>query len=159
MAGSAPHHQHAVPFETERFTMNVHAGWTDATVYVLEGPDEGEEITPSITINVDPEAGDIALIDYADRQLTAQQDTLRGCRLLMKQFTALENGRTAYRAIVCWTPTDERRLFRDQFFVVDAPVAYTLTAILTKKMRRTIGPRIERALRSFEPGRPLRLRT
>jgi hypothetical protein len=149
----------STPFETERFTMQVHPGWADETVYVLEGPGEDEEIAPSITINIDAEAGDIALIDYADRQLTMQQETLQACRLLMKQFTALDTGETAYRAVLSWTPTDERRLFREQWFVVDAPVAYTLTATLTKRMRRTIGPRVRAALRSFVPGRPLSLRT
>ena len=140
----------AASYEAERFTMDLYEGWTDKTVYVIEGPRE-HDMQHNITVNVDPDAGAVALIDYADVQIEAQQNTLRGCRLLMKGFTRLDSDQAAYRAIFVWYPTDEVRIYQDQLFVVHEGVGYKLTANFTKKTRKTLGPRIERAMRSFEP--------
>ena len=122
----------------------------DKTVFVLEGPHE-HELQHTLTINVDRTADAIALIDYADMQIETQQETLRGCRLLKKGLTRLDNEMPAYRAIFVWYPTDERRIYQDQLFVLHDGIGYKLTAHFTKKTRKTIGPRIERAMRSFEP--------
>ena len=137
--------------------MELQEGWQNETVYVLEGPVE-DDLQHTLQINVDPDAGDIAVIDYADVQIEAQKNTLRGCRLLVKRFTHLDNDMRAYRAIFVWYPTEERRVYQDQFFVVHEEIGYRLSANFTKKTRKTLGPKVERALRSFEPHPPLRNR-
>lgn len=144
-------------FLADDFTIGLQNGWQSKTVYVLEGPLE-HHFRHTITINVDPEAGNIALIDYADMQIEVQLNALKGCRLLMKGYTRLDSDVPAYRAIFVWYPTDDRRIYQDQFVTLHKKVGYTLTAHFTKKTRKTIGPRIERAMRSFEPNKPLQLR-
>lgn len=141
---------HGSTFRADAFTMDLREGWQSKTVYVLEGPRE-HDLQHNITINVDPDAGDIALIDYADMQIQMQLETLKGCRLLMKRYTRLDNEMPAYRTILVWYPTDERRIYQDQLFVLHEEVGYKLTAHFTKKTRKTLGPRVERAMRSFEP--------
>ena len=135
--------------------MDLQEGWQNETVYVLEGPVE-DDLQHTLQISVDPDAGDIAVIDYADVQIEAQKNTLRGCRLLMKRYTYLDGERRAYRAIFVWYPTEDRRIYQDQFFVVHEEIGYRLSANFTKKTRKTLGPKVERALRGFEPHAPLR---
>lgn len=138
------------PYRADAFALDLRPGWEDRTVYVLEGPFE-HEFQHSLTINVDRQAGDVMLLDYADMQIENQLETLHGCRLLKQGHTQLDNGLTAYRAVFVWYPTEERRLYQDQLFVVHRGVGYRLTASFTKKTRKTLGPRVERAMHSFEP--------
>lgn len=142
-------------FHADGFALRLQDGWDNETVYVLEGPVE-DDLQHTIQVNVDPDAGDVAVIDYADMQIEGQKNTLKGCRLLMKRFTQLDNEMRAYRAIFVWYPTEDRRLYQDQFYVVHGGVGYRLTASFTKKTRKTLGPRVERAFRSFDPHPPLR---
>lgn len=144
-------------FHADDFALRLQDGWQNETVYVLEGPVE-DDLQHTIQINVDPNAGGIAVIDYADMQIEGQKSTLRGCRLLMKRFTQLDNEMRAYRAIFDWYPTEERRVYQDHFYVVYDDIGYRLTANFTKKTRKTLGPKVERAFRSFDPHLPLRSR-
>lgn len=144
-------------FHADDFAMRLQDGWQNETVYVLEGPVE-DELQHTIQVNVDPDAGDIAVIDYADMQIKGQKESLRGCRLLVKRYTHLDNDMRAYRAIFVWYPTEDRRVYQDQFYVVHEGGGYRLTANFTKKTRKTLGPKVERALRNFEPHAPLQNR-
>lgn len=148
----------AASFCADTFTLNLWDDWENETVYVLEGPVE-DDLQHNITINVDTRAGGVALIDYADMQVQVQQETLKGCRLLMKGFTRLDNEMPAYRAIFVWYPTEGVRIYQDQVFVLHEEVGYKLTANFTKKTRKTIGPRVERIMLSFEPNLPYSLRS
>ena len=157
MINPAPSSFHAAPgpglartYRADGFTLDVHPDWTDKTVFVLEGPNE-HGLQHNLTINVDRKADAIGLIDYADVHIENQLETLRGCRLLKKGLTRLDNEMPAYRAIFVWYPTDERRIYQDQLFVLHDGVGYKLIAHFTKKTRKTIGPSVERAMRSFEP--------
>lgn len=142
-------------FHADGFVLTLQDGWDNETVYVLEGPLE-DDLQHTLQVNVDVDAGDIPVIDYADMQIEAQKNTLKGCRLLMKRFTRLENEMRAYRAIFVWYPAEERRVYQDQFFVVHSGIGYRLSANFTKKTRKTLGPKVERAIRSFDPHPPLR---
>jgi hypothetical protein len=144
-------------FHADAFLLDLREGWKNETVYVLQGP-EADELQHLIQINVDPDAGPIAVIDYADMQIDLQLNTLRGYQLLNKCFTTLDAGHRAYRALSVWYPTEDRRLYQDQFFVVHDEAGYRLSTCYTKKTRKTLGPQIERAMRSFEPHFPFRLR-
>jgi hypothetical protein len=137
-------------FHADTFTLGLRDGWEDESVYVLEGPRE-HDLQHNITVNVDPDAPDVPLLDYADLQIQMQQETLKGCRLLMKRHTQLDDGVPAYRAIFVWSPTEDRRLYQDLLIVLHEEVGYRLTASFTKKTRKTLGPSVERAMRTFEP--------
>lgn len=141
----------ARPYRADAFTLDLRPGWRDRTVFVLEGP-HAHEFQHVLTVNVDTEVDDdMALLDYADLQVANQLDTLRGCRLLKKGYTKLDNGLTAYRAVFVWYPAEDRRIYRDQLFVLHRGTAYTMAASFTKKTRKTLGPRVTRAMHSFEP--------
>jgi len=155
--GPTPRADSGSLFYADDFALRLQDGWQNETVYVLEGPME-DDLQHTIQIDVDPDAGNIAVIDYADMQIKGQKNTVKGCRLLMKRFTKLDNEMRAYRAILVWYPTEERRVYQDQFFVVHDGVGYRLTANFTKKTRKTLGPKVERAFRSFDPHLPLRNR-
>ncbi len=126
-------------------------------MYVLEGP-KTDGLQHTIQINVDPNVGDAMVIHYANTRIEEQKESLNGGRLVKKEWTRLENDQRAYQALLIWTPTDERRLYRDQLFVLHDGVGYRLSASFTKKTFKTLRPRVRRALHHFEPHAPLRRR-
>ncbi len=139
------------------FTMALREDWGNETVYVLAGP-ETDDLQHTLQINVDPHIGDLSAVHYADAKLDGQTETLQACEVLTKGWMELDSGRRAYRALLVWSPTEDRRLYRDQLYVVHEETGYQLSASFTKKTLKTIGPTVDRALRRFEPHAPLRMR-
>ena len=76
---------------------------------------------------------------------------LQGFRVLKRGAVTLSNGREAYEAIFRWEPTEVRRLYQRQIYVLAGKTAYTLTSTFSKKTRKTRGPEVDRVLMSFEP--------
>ncbi len=138
-------------YQADAFTLDMREGWYDRTAFVIEGPHE-HDLQHTLTINVDDTVGAIPLIEYATVQLQTQVDTLRGCRLLREGHTRLQDETVAYQATFMWYPTDERRLYQEQLMAVHEGMGYKLTATFTKKTRKTLGPAVMRAMRSFQPG-------
>jgi len=137
-------------YRADRFTISLPDGWTDKTVFTLTGP-ATDDIQHNITIAQSTDVVTENLEEFADQQIQSLESELKGCRLLLQKPTQLENGMPAYRAIFVWWPTEELRLYQEQLYVLHEGKAYTLTASFTKKTRKTLGPQIERAMRSFSP--------
>lgn len=141
----------------DSFTMALQEGWTNETTYVLEGP-HTDGLQHTIQVDVDPNTGDAIVVHYANTRIEEQKESLNGCRFIKKEWTRLENGRRAYQALLSWTPTEGRRMYRDQLFVVHNGTGYRLAASFTKKTFKTLRPRVHRALHHFEPHAPLQRR-
>ena len=105
----------------------------------------------NVTISVGHHVEVDSLIDFADWQVKSVEETLKGCRLLLKDQVQLDCGVPAYRAIFVWYPTDDVRLYQEQLYVLHGGRGYTLTASFTKKTRKTLGPRVQRVMLSFTP--------
>lgn len=146
------------PYRADAFAMNLYEEWQDKTVFVLGGP-AIDEVQHNITVTVGHDVEVDKLIDFADWQVKSLEETLKGCRLLLKDQVLLDCGLRAYRAIFVWWPTEERRLYQEQLYVLHEARGYVLTTSFTKKTRKTLGPKVERMMLSFvpsgfEPARP-----
>lgn len=130
--------------------MGLEEGWRDQTLYIIAGP-ATDGVQHNITVNVDPNAGTMALVDYVDMHTHALEVQLRSCRTLLKRADQLDSGQPAYRVIFVWNPSDALRLYQYQWYVMHEGTAYILTASFTKKTRKQIGPEVERMIRSFSP--------
>lgn len=139
-------------YQGNRFTIDQPEGWQDKTIYTLVGPVEGG-IQHNIIINVEYDVKIDSLLDYADLQIASLEQQLKGCRILKREAISLNNGIPAYRAIFRWFPTDQLRLYQEQIYVLAGGSAYKLTTTFTKKTRKTLGPKVERSMMSFQPGR------
>lgn len=144
-------------FYADRFELRLGKEWQSDTVYVLEGPTvDGFQHT--LQVSVDPNAGDIAVVDYADLQIDLQIDGLSEGELLEKWITKLDNEMPAYRALFTWTAAEARRLYQDQLYFVHKHVGYKLSFSSTPKSRDLLGPQMERVMQTIEPRPPLRNR-
>ena len=128
-------------------------GWQDKTIYTLTGPVE-DGIQHSVLITLEQDVAFDSVREYAEWQISALEQELKGCRLLKKGTISLANGLPAYKAIFSWYPTETLRVFQEQIFVLADKTAYKLTATFTKKTRKTLGPQVERMMLSFNPRKP-----
>jgi hypothetical protein len=108
-------------------------------------------IQHNIIITIDHEIQFDSVEAYAEWQISALEDELKGCRLLKKGKLQLINELPAYEAVFRWYPTDELRIYQQQIFVLVNSIGYKLTASFTKKTRKTLGPQVERMMLSFNP--------
>lgn len=137
-------------YKANSFTLSLPDDWTDKTVFTLTGlVTDGIQHNITITHSDDLPVDD--LLDFAEWQIRSLEDSLKGCRLLLKEAAKLDSGQAAYRAIFVWWPTEDLRLYQEQVYVLHEQTGYTLTASFTKKTRKTLGPQIERAMLSFSP--------
>ena len=144
------------PYLADAFTLALPAeGWKDLTVFLLTGPIE-DGLQHQVTVTVDPGVPPVSLDEYAAGRRAQLEDTLQGCRILLDDRVALDSGLPAARLVYRWWPSEARRVYQEQLHLL-APAAdgtqtgYTLTATFTKKTRRTLGPAVERLMRSFSP--------
>lgn len=132
------------------FTLRLYDDWRDKTVYSITGP-VTDGIQHNITVSVEPDVATDNLKEYAEWNLEALEGSLKSCRILKQEETALKNGTPAYRAIYKWYPTEDKRIFQEMILVLVDKTGYKLTATFTKKTRKTLGPQVERMMLSFEP--------
>jgi hypothetical protein len=140
-------------FRGPDFTLDLDEAWTNETVYRLHGPTvDGYEHTLQVAVN--PEVGDISVVDYAtlliDRQLRGMEDG----RLLETTRTKIESDLVASRVLLeggeqpSWT-------YQEDWYIVHRNVGYRLSARFTDNSRQILGPQVEQIFRSFEPRSPL----
>ena len=137
-------------YRANTFSINLPDDWTDKTVFTLTGP-VTEGIQHNITVTSQADLPVDNLLDFAEMQIQSLADTLKGCRLLLKEPILMEDSREAYRSIFVWWPTEEVRIYQEQVYVLHEQTGFTITASFSKKTRKTLGPEIERAMRSFSP--------
>lgn len=137
-------------FRGNSFTLSFPDGWQDKTIYTLTGPVE-DGIQHSVLITLEQNVAFDSVREYAEWQIGALEQELKGCRLLKKGNISLANGLPAYQAIFSWYPTETLRVYQEQIFVLADATAYKLTATFTKKTRKTLGQQVERMMLSFTP--------
>lgn len=142
-------HQGIQIYEGHGFAMRYPGDWQSQTVYTFRGP-EVEGMAHTMTINCMPYQN-MALEDFAGIQVRAKERDLQGFRLLLNKEIAMRDGTPAYKAVFCWWPSEDLRVYQHQVFVQHGDTGYVLTANFTRKTRKTIGPAIERMMLSFTP--------
>lgn len=137
-------------YQGNSFSINLPVDWQDKTIFTLTGP-VTDGIQHNTIINIDYDVKFETVLEFAELQLKGMENELKGCRLLKQGTTQLANGLSAYQAIFCWYPTNELRVYQHQLFVLHDKKGFKLTAIFTKKTRKTLGPQVWRMMLSFEP--------
>jgi hypothetical protein len=144
------------PYRADAFTLALPAdGWRDQTVFQLSGP-IADGLQHQITVTVDPGVPPVSITEYAAGRRAQLEDTLQGCHVLLDDEVTLDSGLPAARLVYRWWPSETRRLYQEQLHLLvpagaDTQTGYTLTATFTRKTRRTLGPAVERVMRSFTP--------
>jgi len=136
-------------FRGNLFTINMPQGWQDKTIYTIAGPVE-DEVQHNIVINVDHDVEIDSVDTLAKLQIETLEAQLQGCRILKRGAVTLNNGQEAYEVIFRWEPTNLKRLYQRQIYVLAGTTSYTLTTTFTKKTRKTRGPEVDRIMMSFE---------
>ncbi len=136
------------------FRLGLADGWQDTTLHIISGPLD-DDLQHGVLVDREPDVDVDSVPDYADRQVQALEQSLNSCRVLLSEPMTLDSGLPAHRAVFVWWPTPERRVYQEQVYVLHEGSAYKLTASFTKKTRKTLGPQVERMMRSFCPGSPL----
>jgi hypothetical protein len=141
----------------DAFTVSLHDAWDSDPVYRLEGPVE-DGLQHVILITVDPEVGDIAMVDYAERRIEQQIAALKHGRRLAHSHTKLDNDLPASRVVFSMTSGNDRSLYQEDWYLVHREVGYRLSARFTEQSLPVVGPTVKRLFRSFEPHLPLHCR-
>ncbi len=141
----------------DAFTVSLDDAWNSNTVYCLRGPVE-DEFQHIIRINVDPEVGDIAMVDYAGRRVEQQTEALENGQVSARSRTKLDNDLPASRVVFSLTSGADRPLLQEDWYLVYHEVGYRLSARFTEQSLPVVGPKVEHIFRSFEPHPPLRHR-
>ena len=126
------------------------AAWTDESVYTITGPII-DGVNHNITIITDDEVEADSVYDFAAKEIATLEPLLDDCRVLMHDPVELDSGEPAYRAIFCWYPKEDLKLYQEQIYVLHDGCGYTLTASFTARTRKTLGPEVEQMMRSFTP--------
>lgn len=146
---SEPQGDTALLFRGNEFTIDMPEGWQDMTVYTLAGPEE-DEVQHNIVINIAYDIEVDSITTLAKLQIETLEAQLQGCRMLKRGEITLNNGQEAYEVIFRWEPTNLKRLYQRQIYVLAGTTSYTLTTTFTKKTRKTRGPEVDRIMMSFE---------
>ena len=125
-------------------------GWQDSSVYTITGPTI-DDVTHNITVNIDDEVEADSVYDFAAQEIALLEPQLEGFRLLVDDPIELDCGEPAYRAIFCWYPEDDLKLYQEQIYVLPDERGYTLTASFTRNTRKQLGAAVERMMLSFTP--------
>lgn len=145
--------QHGDPIAVYRgggFTIKMPSNWKDRTIYTISGPVE-DEVQHNVVINVGQDVDFDSAAELADAHIESLKMQLHGFHILKRKEITLDNGQEAYEAVYRWEPTDVKRLYQKQIYVLSGKTAYTLTSTFSKKTRKTRGPEVNRILMSFEP--------
>lgn len=138
----------------DTFTITLQDDWDSNTVYRLEGPME-DGLQHVLQINVHPDVGGLAVVDYAAREIERQVDILKQGQLLARSRTALDNGQPASRVVFSMVSGSDRPLYQEDWYLVEGEAGYRLSARFTEKSLPLVAPTVERICRSFAPHRPL----
>jgi hypothetical protein len=125
-------------------------GWRDGSVYTLTGPTI-DGVTHNIAVNMDDEVEADSVYDFAAQEIALLEPQLEDFRLLVDDPIELNCGEPAYRAIFCWYPEDDLKLYQEQIYVLPDERGYTLTASFTRNTRKQLGAEVERMMLSFTP--------
>jgi hypothetical protein len=101
--------------------------------------------------NLDDEVEADSVYDFAAQEIALLEPQLEGFRLLVDDPIELDCGEPAYRAIFCWYPEDDLKLYQEQIYVLPDERGYTLTASFTRNTRKQLGAAVERMMLSFTP--------
>lgn len=142
-----------VPYRAHRFAMQLYEEWQDKTLFVLTGP-VSDGLQHNVVVMAEPDVEVRSIDEFAELQVQTLESSLKGCRILLREPTTLASGRDAVRVIYSWWPAEDVRFYQEQIYVLHDSTAYKLTATFTKKTRKTLGPQVERIMRSFEPMPP-----
>jgi len=137
-------------YQASDFTLALLEEWKDQSVYLLEGPEE-DGLQHFVTIQVDPLAQETTLVDYVDWMVRAQEEHVPGCRLCLKKGVHLGNGLPACRVVFVWHPAEGIQRYQEQVIVLFERQAYRLSAMFTRKTRRTLGPIVWQVMMGFQP--------
>jgi hypothetical protein len=137
-------------YRANDFTIVIPQAWQDKTIHMIMGPVE-DGVQHNILITREDDLTFESASEYADWQIAMYEDQLKQFRLLKREDISLNNGIPACRAIFCWCPSEEVRLYQEQLFVLMGETGYNLTTSFTKRTRKTLGPQVERAMLSFQP--------
>lgn len=133
-----------------RFALDLPSDWKDQTVYRFEGPDQGG-VKHHINVVVDPDVAANGIEQYAELQWQTLQTELRSFTLLKRGVFALNCGAPAYELVCRWLPLPDREIFQHVVLVLSGESGYILTASFSESTWTTLGPQVERMLRSFSP--------
>lgn len=133
-----------------RFALTLSPGWQDQSVYRFEGPDEGG-VKHHINVVIDADPKTDNLLQYAELHLSALQTELRSFTLLKRGEVALANGTPAYELVYRWIPMKDKELIQQIYLVLAGGQGYILTTSFAPATWNTLGPQVERMLRSFAP--------
>jgi hypothetical protein len=131
-----------------RFKLNVPPGWEDRSYYRYEGPlEDGVQHNIIVTIENNIEIADLQ--QYAELNIKAVETELQGYHELKRGPVMMSNDVPAFELVYKWSPVEERLVYQRVIYILIDNTGYMLTATFSKKTWKTLGPAVDKILRSF----------
>lgn len=132
------------------FKIDLPDEWQDQTVHTFMGPDDSG-LQHMVTLIIDKGAGDMNLEEFAHERIDNVVDTLPGVEVLKDEQKELENGVLVHEFVYRWIPTDDKKIYKKQVFMIIDGTGYTFSADFTKKTLKTIAMQVQQMINSFRP--------
>ena len=132
----------ATPLALPAFRLALPDGWTEQTVYMFLGPEEGEH-KHHLTLQVDDDPATTDLAEYTTPYLQGQMETLPQAETIKNEMAELPGGVEGYVTVVKWQPSEDQVLLRKQVVVVRGETVFVLAGDFTKKSMPILGGQME----------------
>ena len=139
----------ATPYRADAFALSLAPGWSDATLVTLAGPVVDGRSHQITVVTADHDGRPLA--DLADDQVRVVLETLPGGAVLLRDRIALDGGGPAERVVFRWAPVPGQVLYQQHVVAVVGGRSVTMAASFTARSRRTVGPDVDRMMRSLAP--------
>lgn len=131
-----------------RFTLEIPQEWEDHSIYRFDGP-INDGIKHNIIITIENNVEVPNLQHYVEMNIKTLKMGLQGYIELKQAPFILNNGISAYELVYKWIPVDNREVYQKVIYILINKTGYILSATFSKKTWKTMGPEVDKILKSF----------
>ncbi len=137
--------------KSNRFLFDLPRGWEDQTVYIFEGPKEGNN-EHRLVMYLDRQLQDADLISFARSKISPIVDNLSGVETLKDEEVTLEGCNPCYEFVYKWIMAENLAYFHKYIFVIKDGIGFTFSCRFTKATYKLLGHQMNDVVEALVPG-------
>lgn len=137
--------------KNNRFSFDLPQGWEDQTVYIFEGPKEGET-EHRLVLYLDRQLQDTDLLSFAHSKTGPIVDNLSGVEILKDEDVTLEHCNSCYEFVYKWIMAENLAYYHKYIFVIKDGVGFTFSCRFTKGTYKLLGHQMNEVVEALVPG-------
>lgn len=134
-----------------RFLFDLPKGWEDQTVYIFEGPKEGET-EHRLVLYLNRHLQNADLESFARSQTGPIVDNLSGVEVLKDEDVTLEGCNPCREFVYKWIMAENLAYYHKYIFVIRDNVGFTFSCRFTKMTYKLLGHQMNEVIEALVPG-------